>query len=115
MIFGFEELLVGVKKGEEVIVDVIFFEDYYVEVLKGKVVQFVVSVKKVEGLILLKVDEEFVKLFGIEDGDVEVLKVEVCKNMECELSIILKNELKEVVIVKLIEKNEMDVFVVLVE
>lgn len=41
--------------------------------------------KKVEGLILFKVDEEFVKLFGIEDGDVEVFKVEVCKNMECEL------------------------------
>ena len=59
--------------------------------------------------------EEFAKLFGIEDGDVEALKAEVRKNMERELSTTLKNELKESVIAKLIEKNEMDVPAALVE
>lgn len=115
MIPGFEEPLVGAKKGEEVTVDVTFPEDYHAEALKGKAAQFAVSVKKVEGLNLPKVDEEFAKLFGIEDGDVEALKAEVRKNMERELSTTLKNELKEAVIAKLIEKNEMDVPAALVE
>ncbi len=115
MIPGFEEPLVGAKKGEDVTVDVTFPEDYHAEALKGKAAQFAVSVKKVEGLTLPKVDEEFAKLFGIEDGDVEALKAEVRKNMERELSTTLKNELKESVIAKLIEKNEMDVPAALVE
>jgi len=108
MIPGFEKPLVGAKKGEEVIVDVTFPEDYHAEALKGKDAQFTVNVKKVEGLTFPKVDEEFAKLFGIEDGDVEALKAEVRKNMERELSQTLKSQLKENVISKLIETNEVD-------
>merc|ERR1712000_801144 len=95
MIPGFEKPLVGAKKGEEVIVDVTFPEDYHAEALKGKEAQFTVNVKKVEGLTLPKVDEEFAKLFGIEDGDVEALKEEV--------------------IAKLLEKNELDLPAALVD
>lgn len=115
MIPGFEEPLVGAKKGDEVTVDVTFPEDYHAEALKGKAAQFAVTVKNVEGLTLPKVDEEFAKLFGIEDGDVEALKAEVRKNMERELSTTLKNELKEKVIAKLLEKNELDVPAALIE
>lgn len=115
MIPGFEKPLVGAKKGEEVIVDVTFPEDYHAEALKGKAAQFTVNVKKVEGLTLPKVDEEFAKLFGIEDGDVEALKAEVRKNMERELGQTLKTQLKEEVIAKLLEKNEIDLPAALVD
>ncbi len=115
MIPGFEKPLVGAKKGEEVIVDVTFPEDYHAEALKGKAAQFTVNVKKVEGLTLPKVDEEFAKLFGIEDGDVEALKAEVRKNMERELGQTLKTQLKEEVIAKLLEKNELDLPAALVD
>jgi trigger factor len=115
MIPGFEKPLVGAKKGEEVIVDVTFPEDYHAEALKGKEAQFTVNVKKVEGLTLPKVDEEFAKLFGIEDGDVEALKAEVRKNMERELGQTLKSQLKEEVIAKLLEKNELDLPAALVD
>ena len=115
MIPGFEKPLVGAKKGEEVIVDVTFPEDYRAEALKGKEAQFTVNVKKVEGLTLPKVDEEFAKLFGIEDGDVEALKAEVRKNMERELGQTLKTQLKEEVIAKLLEKNELDLPAALVD
>lgn len=115
MIPGFEKPLVGAKKDEEVIVDVTFPEDYHAEALKGKAAQFTVNVKKVEGMSLPKVDEEFAKLFGIEDGDVEALKAEVRKNMERELSQTLKTQLKEEVIAKLLEKNEIDLPAALVD
>lgn len=109
MIPGFEKPLVGAKKGEEVVSDVTFPEDYHAENLKGKAAQFTINVTKVEGLSLPKVDGDFAKLFGIEDGDVDALHVEVRKNMQRELEQTLKSKLKEDVISGLLEKNEVDV------
>lgn len=106
MIPGFEKPLVGAKKGEKVVADVTFPEDYHAEALKGKDAQFTITVNKVEGLELPKLDEEFAKLFGVEDGDIEALKAEVRKNMQRELDQTLKAKLKEDVISKLIEKND---------
>ena len=109
MIPGFEEPLVGAKKDEEVTVEVTFPEDYHAENLKGKAAVFDVTVKKVEGKQLPDVDDEFAKLFGVEEGGVDALKAEVRKNMERELTQTLKTTVKEDVISKLIEKNEFDV------
>jgi len=109
MIPGFEKPLVGAKKGEEVTVEVTFPEDYHAEALKGKDAVFQVTVKKVEGQALPKLDEEFAKLFGVEEGGVDALKEEVQKNMQRELDQTIKAETKENVITALIEKNDVDV------
>jgi trigger factor len=108
MIPGFEKPIVGNKKGDEVIADVTFPEDYHAEKLKGKAAQFTINIKKVEALDLPKVDEEFAKLFGIEDGNIEALHVEVRKNMQRELDQTLKASVKEQVIAGLLEKNKID-------
>jgi trigger factor len=108
MIPGFEKPLVGSKAGEEVIVDVTFPEDYHAEKLKGKAAQFKVNVTKVEALDLPKVDEEFAKLFGIEDGSIDALNKEVRKNMQRELDQTLKASLKEQVINGLLANNTVD-------
>ncbi len=108
MIPGFEEPIIGAKVGEEVVADVIFPEDYHAETLKGKDAQFTITVKKVDGLNLPKVDEEFAKLFGVEDGGVDALKEEVKKNMQRELDQTLKSTTKENVIAGLLAKNEID-------
>jgi trigger factor len=108
MIPGFEKPLVGAKTGDEVLVDVTFPEDYHAEKLKGKAAQFTVNVKKVEQLDLPKVDAEFAKLFGIEDGSIEALHAEVRKNMQRELDQTLKARVKEQVINGLVENNSID-------
>jgi trigger factor len=108
MIPGFEKPIVGLKKGEEVVANVTFPDDYHAENLKGKEAQFAITVKKAEGLDLPKIDAKFVELFGIEDGEVESLKVEVKKNMQRELDQTLKAKLKEQVIAQLLEHNEVD-------
>ncbi|WP_340680581.1 trigger factor [Paraglaciecola sp.] len=108
MIPGFEKPLVGAKAGEEVIVEVTFPEDYHAEKLKGKAAQFTVNVSKVEALDLPKVDAEFAKLFGIEDGNIESLNNEVRKNMQRELDQTLKAAVKEQVINGLLENNSID-------
>ena len=108
MIPGFEKPLVGAKAGEEVIVDVTFPEDYHAEKLKGKAAQFTVKVNKVEALDLPKVDADFAKLFGIEDGSIESLTAEVRKNMQRELDQTLKASVKEQVINGLLANNAID-------
>lgn len=115
MIPGFEDPIVGAKTGEEVEVNVTFPEDYHAENLKGKDAQFKVTIKQVEGLNLPKIDEEFAKLFGIEDGDIEALRAEVKKNMQRELDQTLKTQLKESVIAGLLAKNTVDLPKALVE
>ncbi|RDV29303.1 trigger factor [Alteromonas aestuariivivens] len=109
MIPGFEKPLVGAKAGEEVKVEVTFPEDYHAEALKGKDAVFDVTVKKVEGQQLPEVDDEFAKLFGVDEGGVDALKTEVRKNMQRELDQTLKAKVKEDVIAKLLEKNEFDI------
>lgn len=115
MILGFEDGIKGYKVGEEFIIDVIFLEEYYVENLKGKAVKFVINLKKVEECELLELIVEFIKCFGVEDGFVEGLCVEVCKNMECELKSVICNCVKFQVIEGLVKVNDIDVLAVLID
>jgi len=108
MIPGFEDPIIGQKAGAEVVADVTFPEEYHAENLKGKPASFKITVKKVEQLELPEIDEEFAKLFGIEDGNVDALREEVTKNMQRELDQTLKAQLKEQVIAGLVEKNPID-------
>jgi trigger factor len=108
MIPGFEKPLVGAKTGDEVVSEVTFPDDYHAEALKGKNASFAITVTKVEGLDLPKVDDEFSKLFGVEEGGVDALKAEVKKNMQRELDQTLKATVKENVINGLLENNKLD-------
>lgn len=108
MIPGFEDPIVGQKAGQDVVADVTFPEDYHAEKLKGAAASFAITVKKVETLDLPKVDEDFAKLFGVEDGDLEKLREEVKSNMQRELDQTLKANMKEQVIAGLVDKNPLD-------
>jgi len=108
MIPGFEDPLVGQKAGAEVVSNVTFPEDYHAEALKGKEASFQITLKKVENQELPEINEEFAKLFGVEDGDIAALRDEVSKNMQRELDQTLKAQLKEQAIAGLIENNPVD-------
>jgi trigger factor len=109
MIPGFEEPLIGAKTGDEVVAEVTFPEDYHAEALKGKAASFVITVMKVEGLNLPKIDDEFATLFGVTEGGVDALEAEVKKNMQRELDQTLKTSVKESVIDALLADNNVDV------
>ncbi|PCJ48158.1 MAG: trigger factor [Gammaproteobacteria bacterium] len=108
MIPGFEKQLLKVKKDAEVDVNVTFPEDYQSTEVAGKDALFKVVVKEVKGLTLPKLDEEFVKLFGIDDGNVEQLKKEIKNNMQRELDLTLKAKAKSNVLESLNEANDTD-------
>lgn len=57
---GFEEQLVGLKKGDEKTFDITFPEKYHEKTLAGQVVTFKVKINSVTELVLPEVNEEFI-------------------------------------------------------
>ncbi len=79
---GFEEGLVGLKAGDEKVVQATFPETYQVETLAGKQADFDVKVTEVAAPKVPEVDDEFAKSLGTED--VAKLKELVTKQLEQE-------------------------------
>lgn len=109
MIAGFEEGLVGTKAGEVKELDLTFPDPYHNADIAGKPVHFSVTITTVEEPALPEVDAEFVKAFGIEDGDVEKLRDELKKNMQRELGQVIRSNLKNQVMDKLLAANEFEI------
>jgi len=109
MIPGFEDGIIGLKKGEEKVIDVTFPEDYQAENLAGKTAQFNINVKLVEKQKLPEIDAEFLKIFGLtEEEGIEKLKADVRKNMEREVKNGLRNQVKGAAFDALVAANEVE-------
>lgn len=80
---GFEEALIGMKKGEEKDIDLTFPEDYMSEELKGQKVVFKVKVNEVKERIVPKLDEDFFADLGMDGvNSKETLEAEVSHEIE---------------------------------
>ncbi|EXJ13685.1 trigger factor [Imhoffiella purpurea] len=108
MIPGFEDGLIGASAGEQRTLDLSFPESYQAEHLAGKPVRFEVTVDAVEEPKLPEIDADFVKGFGVEDGDIERFRSDVRGNMERELKQRLTARTKESVMDLLVESNAID-------
>jgi len=106
MIPGFEKGIIGMKAGEEQTIDVKFPDDYQAEDLKGKDAQFDIKLIEVGSPVLPEVDEEFIKSFQSSASDLEGFKSDIKGNMEREARQALTGMLKNEIIDKLIEANE---------
>jgi trigger factor len=109
MIPGFEDGIVGMAVGEEKALSLTFPEQYHAEALAGADVEFVVSLKGVAEATLPALDDEFFKLFNVEEGGEEAFRAEVQKNMEKELQSAIDNRVKSQVMDGLLEVTEVDV------
>ena len=77
MIPGFEEALVGLKKGEKKDFDIIFPKDYFKKEYQSKKVKFKIEMTAVQEPVEAKLDEEFVKKVTGKEMKVEEFKKEV--------------------------------------
>ena len=109
MIKGFEEGLVGLKKGDKKILELNFPEDYGKKELASKPVSFDTEVNEVLSPKLPELNEEFFKSTGIEAEDVDSYKKEVRTKLEEDLENILKGKVKQSLFDALIEVNEFEV------
>ena len=63
---GFEEAIIGMKKGEEKDINLTFPKDYMAEELKGQKVVFKVKVNEIKTRVVPKLDKEFFEDLGME-------------------------------------------------
>lgn len=78
---GFEEELVGMKKGEEKTFPITFPKDYRAKEMAGKKVHFTVKVSRVEEPTIPELNEEFIEKIGGESKTVEAFKQEIRENI----------------------------------
>ncbi|MEO1247464.1 MAG: trigger factor [Pseudomonadota bacterium] len=109
MLPDFEKGLTGVAAGDEKSFKVKFPKDYHAEDLQGKKVDFATTVHSVEEMSLPELDDEFAKLFNVEEGGLERLRQDVTENMRREAEQKTKNELREQVMQGLLEQNPIEI------
>ncbi|MFT5482395.1 MAG: trigger factor [Halieaceae bacterium] len=94
MIPGFEDGIVGMKAGDEKVLELSFPEDYHSEDLKGAAVEFKITLNRVEEQVLAPLDEELFKQYGVEDGGEDKFRQDIAENMARELSSAIKSNIK---------------------
>ena len=109
MIPGFEDQLQGVTGGEERTITVTFPQEYHADELAGKDAEFKIKVQEVKEPVVPELNEELVKSFGIEDGNIDSLRADIKKNMDRELQQRLDARIKEQVMDGLLEMNDIEV------
>ncbi len=107
---GFEDQLVGVKRDEEVEINVTFPENYGSKDLAGKEAMFKVKVNGVKVKEDVEINDELAqKLLQKEDATLDELKAEVKKAIEQEkLAKLYNEELKPKLLETLVEKIDFD-------
>ena len=86
MIPGFESQLSGVSAGDKPTIEVVFPDNYQADALQGKQASFEIEVKVVSEPELPAIDDEFFKIFGVEEGGESAFRGEIKANMERELA-----------------------------
>ncbi len=104
----FENGVLGAGPGEQRTVTVEFPDDYHGEEVAGKAVEFDIQVKEVGEPELPEVNEEFVKTFGIEDGDIEAFRREIADNLARERDERVSRLTRDRVLDALLEQNDIE-------
>jgi trigger factor len=107
---GFEDQLIGVKRDEEVEINVTFPQEYGAKDLAGKEATFKVKVNGIKVKDDVEINDELAqKLLAKEDATLDELKAEVKKVIEQEkLAKLYNEELKPKLLEALVEKIDFD-------
>src|SRR5699024_8126696 len=111
---GFEEQLIGKKKGENIEVKVTFQEDYFEESLKNKEAKFKVSINELKEKELPERDDE-IAIDEIEFDTLEEFKLSIKEKLEDEAKRKEKAEKESKVIEKVVELSEVDIPEVMID
>jgi trigger factor len=102
---GFEEGLVGAKKGETREIPVTFPEDYHAKEMAGKRVIFKVVVHEIKKKVSPELNDEFAREVGEEYNSLDELKAKVRTELQDQKEEDRKSRRREAAVTFLIEKN----------
>ena len=110
---GFEEQLIGAKKGEKKAVTVNFPAAYQAEHLAGKEAEFAVTVREVKVPLPVTLDDALAEKLGLEN--LEALKTAVREQSEKDFAVVTRTKLKRELLDALAENHDFDLPPTLVE
>jgi len=93
LIPGFEEALVGAQRGEEVVFDVTFPDDYQAEELAGQPATFKVNVKEIKAKVVPELDDAFAADVS-EFDTLEELRTDIRTRMEAAAETAVRREFR---------------------
>jgi len=105
---GFDALEKVVRKmspNDEKKTKLTFPDDFREAALAGKKADVALTLTTVQESEVPEVDEDFIKSFGVESGDIEELKTEIRKNLERELKQAVSSQLKAQLAERLLEMH----------
>lgn len=107
---GFEDQVIGMNKGEEKDINVVFPEDYPSEELKGQPVVFKVKVNEIKEKVTRTLDEEFFEDLALPGVDSkETLEKEVKLNLEANKKSEVENAYVDELLAKIAENTEVEI------
>lgn len=107
---GFEEQLIGMKKGEEKEIKVTFPENYQAEDLKGKEVTFKVKVNEIKERQARTLDKEFFEDLAMEGVSTkEELEKEIKANLEANKTSENENALIDEILKKIADETTVEI------
>ncbi|MBN2419091.1 MAG: trigger factor [Deltaproteobacteria bacterium] len=98
---GFEDELIGVKKGENKEITIDFKEDYVNPRLAGKSIKFKVEVTDIKVMELPELNDEFVKGLGVEFESVAELKEKIKEDLTLREEKRIETELRNSILEKI--------------
>jgi trigger factor len=104
-----EEGIKGGSPGENRTITLSFPAEHPTKSIAGKKAELQVTIKRVEEQSLPEVDEEFGRAYGVEEGGIEALRIEVRKSMERELGDVIRNRVRGQVMEALYGENPIEV------
>ena len=107
LIPGFEEQVVGMRRGEVKSIAVTFPEDYGQKTLAGQPATFRVTIKEIKEKVVPALDDEFAKGFGAES--VADLRAQLEASWLAQETARIDNDLRERLVRELIERNPFEV------
>lgn len=107
LIPGFEEQVVGLKRGEEAEINVTFPEDYGNKELAGRAATFRVTVREIKEKVLPPLDDEFAKGFGLDS--MAKLREKMEENYQQQERERIEENLRERLMNALIDRNPVEV------
>jgi len=105
---GFEENLIGVKKGDKKEFELTFPKNYGAKKLAGENVDFKITVKNVKEVVLPKADDKFAAKVG-PFKSLDELKKDIKKQLQSQKTQEATNKVKDEIIEELLKKSEVDV------
>ncbi len=107
---GFEEQIIGMKKGDEKDINITFPEDYHAEDLKGQPVVFKVKVNDIKEVKLPEFDKDFFEDLGMEGIDSkEALEKQLKENIEAHKTHHAEDHFMDEVLDKAVSNMEVDI------